>query len=82
MQGGFFEISNLVWEGRRGEGGREGGRREGGRKEGGRREGGSVCKDVYMYMYVNKARQAIHQVIFDALGGIRTHDRKALFQLS
>ena len=76
MQGGFFEISNLVWEGRRGEGGREGGRREGGR------EGGSVCKDIYMYMYVNKARQAIHQVIFDALGGIRTHDRKVLFQLS
>ena len=29
MQDGFFEISNLVWEGRREEGGREGGR-EGG----------------------------------------------------
>ena len=70
MQDGFFEISNLVWEGRREE--------EGGREEGGR----DVCKDIYMYMYVNKARQPIHQVIFDALGGIRTHDRKVLFQLS
>ena len=34
MQDGFFEISNLVWEGRRGEGGRE---------EGGGREGGREC---------------------------------------
>ena len=50
VQDGFFETTNLVWEGGRGEGGREKGE-EGGREQGGR-ERGREC--VYIHVRVCK----------------------------